>query len=419
MIEDKVHYIRNCLSETHSRFDSYSLSAQDKIVGEVFKRSQNLNTDQIDALIETITLASSHVNTHSPMNHPVGAAFASYLLAEADWHGKVPSFWEVLSFLPSILWKRDPELTREAKSWLQAKINNVSKEIPFGKLRSTYLRNLISYYPYFSPEQGEKISLPFGPWESNVTYTVEIIELTPDYLGSPITAYGLTAEKGKKEPPLLLFKGTTYPADDGFYLSLLTDINPYGPVGSLAFQMGKGKIKAWLEEHAKERKAEVMGTSLGGCLSLQTASKYPEYIKAVHAFNSPGVTSHEVESWQQSSAIKPEVNVYLQDGDPVSSSVGRCFAPDWNVQGVFAPATDPLQAHASTYTAHPESFIIPEKVEDVNHDMRRRFWPAIQNFFLLPAFIIGALFLVAIAIYVLALKAFKREDPLPPRGYEV
>jgi hypothetical protein len=417
MIEDKVFYIRSCLSDTHPRFNTYSVSAQEKIIGEVFKRSQNLNADQINTLIESITLSEPHISIPSPMNHPVVEAFVSFLLAEADWHGKVPSFREVLSFLPSILWKRDTELTFQVKTWLQAKINNVSTEVSSGNLRSTYLRNLISYYPYFAPEKGEKISLALGPLESNVTYAVEIIELTPSYLGSPITAYGLVPEKGKSASPILLFKGTTYPADDGFYLSLLTDINPYGPVGSLAFQMGKEKIKSWLEEHTKERKAEVMGTSLGGCLSLQTASKYPEYIKAVHAFNSPGVTSDEVQSWQQSMTAKPEVNVYLQDGDPVSSSVGRCFAPDWNVHGVFAPGVDPLQAHTSTYTAHPEAFIIPEKVEDVNQDMRRRFWPAIQNFFLLPAFVIGALFLIVIAIYVLALKAFKREDPLPQRGF--
>jgi pimeloyl-ACP methyl ester carboxylesterase len=413
MIEDKISHIRSCLSEFHSRFDAYSPSSQEKLVAEVFKRSQHLTMDQTNTLIGSITLSPSCVNTSSPMNHPVGEAFASFLLTESDWYGKVPSFWKVVSFLPSVLWKKDLKLMREAKSWLQANISNVSKESLNGKLGSAYLRNLISYYPYFVPEQGEKISLPMGASRFNVTYTVELIELTPSYLGSPITAYGLVPERGKKAPPILLFKGTTYPADDGFYLSLLTDINPYGSVGMLAFQMGKEKIETWLQERTKECKAEVMGVSLGGCLSLQTASQYPEYIKAVHAFNSPGITFDEVDAWQQSRQEKPEVNVYLQDGDPVSSSVGRCFAPDWKIHGVFAPATDPIQAHASTYTAHPEAFIIPEDVKSINQDMRRRFWPIIQNCLLLPAFLIGALFLIVIAVYIFVLKAFKRKDPSP------
>jgi pimeloyl-ACP methyl ester carboxylesterase len=256
------------------------------------------------------------------------------------------------------------------------------------------LRNLLCYYPFFSPKKEEEIHLPFGPLESTLSYRVEPIELTPPYLGSPLMAYGLVPKTAKANP-LLLFKGTTYPADSGFYLSLLTDINPFGAVGSFAFQgFGKEKFKSWLAKQAQDNlKAEVMGASLGGSLSLQTAATFPEYISSVHAFNSPGVTFKEVESWKKSQE-RPEVNVYLQEGDPVSSFVGRCFAPDWNIYRVFVPKITPAQVHASTYTAHPEVFIIPEEASTVNKDMRRRFWPFIQNVVLFPTFLLGSVFLV-------------------------
>lgn len=382
------------LKKANPYFDAYSPTAQKKIVDEVFKRSKNLSIDQTHSLIKKIILSKAGASIAPPLDHPLGKAFSSLLLAESDWHEKIPSLQKVFSFLPSILWKTDPNLSKAARNWLQAKIQHSAEEIPDKKMRSIYLRNLLAYYPFFSPKKDEEIRLPFGPLESTLSYRVEPIELTPPYLGSPLMAYGLIP-KTAKASPLLLFKGTTYPADNGFYLSLLTDINPLGAVGSFAFQrFGKGKIESWLAKQAQEHdKVEVLGASLGGSLSLQTAATYPKYIKSVHAFNSPGVSFEEVALWGKSEE-KPEVNVYLQEGDPISSFVGRCFACDWKIHQVFVPKISSAQVHASTYTAHPEVFIIPEDATTVNRDIRRRFWPFIQNVVLFPPFLLGSAYLL-------------------------
>jgi hypothetical protein len=390
--------IFNCFNSLNPVFNSYSKSSQEKIVQEVYKRSLEMNDSQTRSLIKKVVLSPPRQEVRSTMDHPLGEAFNSFLLADPTWHKKIPSTEEALSFLPSILWKADKALFKSAKQWLQAKIISAPREVLDKRMLGIYVRNLLSYYPFFSPEEGEEIRLPLGPLGLTVTYKVEPIELTHPAFGSPLMAYGLTPNH-LEAAPILLFKGTTYPSDKGFFLSILTDLNPYGAVGSFAFQLSaRERVKAWLSKCSL--KAEVMGASLGGSLSLQTASECSEYIKVVHAFNSPGVSSIEVRSWEKSKE-KPEVNVYLQDQDPISTFIGRCFASDWNVYRVFAPNVAPSQVHASAYTAHPESFIIPEDTQKINADYKRKVWPFFQNIVLTPLFILGVVYL---AIKVVALK---------------
>ncbi len=390
------------LKKANPYFKDYSQKSQERIVDEIFKRSQKSTIDQTHSLIKKTLLSKPGGSAVSPIDHPMGETFSSLLLAKSDWQEKIPSLRDVFSFLPSILWKTDPNLSRAARNWLQAKIQHSAQEIPDKKMRAIYLRNLLSYFPFFCPQKGEELRLPFGPLGSTLSYLVEPIELTPPYLGSPLMAYGLVPKTGKASP-LLLFKGTTYPADSGFYLSLLTDINPCGAVGSFAFQnFGKKKIDSWLAKQTQiHGKAEVIGASLGGALSLQTAAAFPKYVQSVHAFNSPAITFKEVAVWEKNTE-KPEVHVYLQEGDPISTFVGRCFAPDWNIHRVFAPDISSAQVHAATFTAHPEVFIIPEETALVNKDIKRRFWPFVQNIILFPPFILAsALLLLKIpAIYL-------------------
>ncbi len=75
-------------------------------------------------------------------------------------------------------------------------------------------------------------------------------------------AFGLIPNE-RSSPPLLLFKGTTYPTDDGCMLGLLTDLNPFASVGKYAFKIGKNKISKWLENHTSQSRARIYGKSLG------------------------------------------------------------------------------------------------------------------------------------------------------------
>jgi pimeloyl-ACP methyl ester carboxylesterase len=137
-------------------------------------------------------------------------------------------------------------------------------------------------------------------------------------------------------------------------------------------------------------KAEVMGTSLGGALSLHTASYLPQYLQAAYAFNSPGMSSVECRAWKQKTKEeKPRVEVYLQKGDPVSEFVGSKFSSDWAVYQVYAEDQDPFQSHASMFLAYPESFVIPLDAQKVNE--HRVMWAWVQNILFIPLFLLNLL----------------------------
>ena len=383
------NYMKNEIND----FSFYSDFSQREIVRKIFDQAifQKIETEpQLKKLLDNVILRGEGIQKVGPPKSFEAAALRSMLLADPDWKKQIPPLRELMSLFQSIFCKKDPKLFSAAKAWLQEKLFAAKEEVPSEKMRAIYVRNLLALYPFFSPEAGEEVSFEvLGKLE---TYIVELIPLTPSYSSSPLMAYGLIPkEKNKNIPPFLVFKGTTYPTDEGFAQSLLTDINPFAPVGGYAFQLFiKERIEKWLKKQTQNgSKVEVIGASLGGALSLQTASYLPSYIKEVHAFNSPAVTSSEVQAWNQKNEEFPEVHVYLQNNDPISSFVGSCFAPDWKIYHVYSPIEDPLQAHASFYTAHEQAFIIPGDARSLNNSLKRSMWPIAQNFLFVPLFLVG------------------------------
>lgn len=182
------------------------------------------------------------------------------------------------------------------------------------------ISDLLSLYPYLRPNQGDKLQVPVqinGGWKL-IEYDVDKITLTPSWMGSPLVAYGLSAVDA---PPLLLFKGTTYPTDEGFLLSIITDFNPVASVGSYAYKIGKKKIATWLQDHTtEENKAIIFGKSLGGALAWRTALQFPDYVQKSMCLAAPGLSLRDLKKLKslRKRGNLPEINIFSQKNDPVA-----------------------------------------------------------------------------------------------------
>lgn len=224
---------------------------------------------------------------------------------------------------------------------------------------------VLSFYTFFDPTPQSVLRVPIyqnSKW-SLIEYTIEKLRLTPQWMGSPITAFGLISADG---PPLLLYKGTSYPTDEGFGLSVLTDINPISGVGLYPFAMSKNKIKDWLKQATlNNRKARVYGLSLGGALTLHTAIEFPKFIESVSAFNSPALLNHEVKKWNRrydtNSRNFPAVHIFQNENDIVSVA-GTAFGDGWKLYKVLGPDAHPfLLAHIQGIMAEKKHLILRVK----------------------------------------------------------
>lgn len=200
--------------------------------------------------------------------------------------------------------------------------------------------HLLAYYTFFDPPNGDQLSIPLqqdGQWMQKA-YTLEKMYLTPAWMGTPVTAFGLKADNA---PPLLLFKGTGYPSDDGFVLGILADVNPFASVGAYPFMMGKKLLHNWLVcevAAAGNKKARVYGLSLGGALTERAAIEFPELIATANAYCPPAMLGYELARWNKQQAanphLMPKVNVFVQENDIVPLA-GTSRGKDWNVYRVL------------------------------------------------------------------------------------
>lgn len=275
---------------------------------------------------------------------------------------------EQSDFLPAVVWKKNPELLAQARNLVQNIFQEMYEDIAEKKLtpqqsfhQEVIIGDLLALYPFLRPPEGSELSVPIlidGQWQL-APYAVQKIELTPKWLGSPPTAYGLNP-KNESHPPLLLYKGTTYPTDKGFLLSLLVDINPFASVGSYIFQIGKKKIKEWLKTQTKNKKALIYGKSLGGTQSWRTALYFPQYVDTVMAYGAPGLSGRDKRKLHKllDKPNHPDFYFFYQENDPVP------FLDKTAEKGIhyFLVTTDSpkkgLLAHASMYSTQSKSTII-------------------------------------------------------------
>lgn len=301
--------------------------------------------------------------------------------------GNVPPLMKLLKqpvLLKAIIWKKDPELLREARELVQQMFEDIYAEIT-SRDQLTYdeslhfeiiIGEILSLLPFLRPEHGKEIQIPIQidhQWRM-ANYEIEKIQITPKWMGSPYTSFGLIPknfiphddvvleENLPLPPPIFLSKGTTFPTDPGFLLSLLMDINPFASVGFYGFFFGKDKIKDRLDEYTDNgiNPAINYGKSLGGAQSWRIALYFPDRIAKVMAFGAPGFSFWDKRKLAkiQQDRVKPEINFFNQENDPVPF-VDRASSGGVNYYQVLSGKPQKgVLAHAHMYSTHENSTIL-------------------------------------------------------------
>lgn len=308
------------------------------------------------------------------------------------------------------LFVKNPQLLQEMRLVFQDLLNHLGTDA--SKIRqkdykvfSSLVGNILSFLVYFDPADGEKLQIPQyvqGEWRI-LDYTFERIELTPECLGSPMVAFGLTPNDPKARP-FLVFKGTTYPADDGFLLSLLSDINIGSSPGGYAFLLARKKIKSWLKR--QPRRACIYGQSLGGVLALQTVNAFPKYIAKVSAFSPTALLSLS-KKWQNCKKA-PQVRVYDPKNDIVPLA-GLKWHPNWRIYRIFSKKKyNFIDAHTQIHLAQRKVLLL--KVNPKKDQAKPSRWIVASLHLLLsvPLFLLG---IQLYAVYLLARRIGKRKSP--------
>jgi hypothetical protein len=143
--------------------------------------------------------------------------------------------------------------------------------------------NLIALLPFFGLDHLKEIELPRridGKWRL-VSYQIETITLVGE-----VKAFGLVPKEDKAARPLLIFRGTPYPAHPGFLDSILSDTHVLKDVGQDLFEKGKSRLDVWMKGKGR---VDCCGISLGGALAYHAADAYGDQINLNCAIAAPGV----------------------------------------------------------------------------------------------------------------------------------
>lgn len=347
--------------------------------------------------------------------------------------GKRESALELLKdcrVLKALMISPDLELLKEARSLMEDALQDIYQGAcgrPLSDGEQLHLElivgEILSLYPYLRPEEGASVNVPMrldGEWKL-IAYSLDRLEITPWQLGSPLVAYGLSSAEAEA-PPLLLFKGTTYPADEGASLSVLTDLNPFAAVGSYAFAFGKKGIRKWLEERAAQRQAIVYGKSLGGALAQRAALHFPDKISKVMAHGAPGLSP-----WEQaklSAVIKEHahltINVFCQKNDPVPYS-DMPVSEGVHYYEVLGGAIQKnlVMAHMDMYALQERSSLLRLEPETIRSPWKRA---AVTITRLIGSMLFGILLtchiIKTLADHALALASYAWKKVHPPKAAE-
>ncbi|MGK5595542.1 MAG: hypothetical protein ACSNEK_09350 [Parachlamydiaceae bacterium] len=261
--------------------------------------------------------------------------------------------------------------------------------------------NILVFLVYFGLEDGETIKIPQlinDEWRM-VSYQVQKIPLTPKWMGSPMMAFGLVPGDAAA-PPLLLMKGTTYPSDEGFVLSLLSDINIGASPGAYAFHLAKNKIHQWLKANTKSEKAKVFGQSLGGTLTLHISAHFAKYLQAAFAYSPTALLPFEGREWEKRvsrQAVLPNVKIFYQENDLVPLA-GFSWKKEWDLYQVSAKKKyNFLSAHAQSFLSHDVHLMIQGDHRRERKKASRIVVASIHLILSVP------LFMVAVQVYALFL----------------
>jgi hypothetical protein len=221
---------------------------------------------------------------------------------------------------------------------------------------------------YRDLSQGQRLEIPVKHGASFRLETFTVDHVFNLWNGMP--AFGLIPEK-KGIASLLLFRGTDLALySKRGWASVLSDVDMAGP-GLSVFMQSRSEIHQWLDKAAAEnKKAIVLGFSLGGCLAAYTFLYENELlnVKGSVSFNAPGFSESALEEWNHLSDKKRLQFVsYVNRGDIISKK-GHLFGP------AFELSTDllmkPIFAHTVLMSGQT-SFTVAQI--DVSEENARRY----------------------------------------------
>ncbi len=143
--------------------------------------------------------------------------------------------------------------------------------------------HLIAILPYFDFENTSKIEiLRFldNSWKL-VAYQVNHIPM----IDGEIYAYGLEPQDEPRAKPILIFRGTPYPAARGFLEAIWSDLHPIKSIGEEIFEKGSHALDLWMQ--GKED-VDCYGLSLGGAIAYHAGQVYGKRLN-VYAYAAPGL----------------------------------------------------------------------------------------------------------------------------------
>jgi hypothetical protein len=191
----------------------------------------------------------------------------------------------------ALLWEYDEKLVAQHRAHFQEVFKFLYLH-PTWKARDNLVSemlvgNLIALLPYFDFENQSEIQLlryVNQEWKL-VTYEIRHIPL----IEGEIYAYGLEPTKEFSSIagicPILIFRGTPYPAAKGFLEALWSDLHPIKSIGEEIFEKGKTQLDQWIKGKSK---VECYGMSLGGALAYHAGHAYGEKVE-VRAYAAPGL----------------------------------------------------------------------------------------------------------------------------------
>jgi hypothetical protein len=246
-----------------------------------------LNTQQLETLackftqtIHSIEEGHLHLEEDFVQQHPdlIGLSFLLDPSSEA-----FKQFFEP-SNAKAILWDYDPKLVAQHRAHFQEVFKFLYYH-PFWNTRDRLVSemlvgNLIALLPFFDFENGSKLQLlryVDNAWKL-IEYELKHIPL----VDGEIYAYGLESPIAT---PILIFRGTPYPAAQGFLEAIWSDLHPIKSIGEEIFKKGKPELDKWMEGKPQ---VDCYGMSLGGALVYHAGHTYGDKIN-VHAYAAPGL----------------------------------------------------------------------------------------------------------------------------------
>lgn len=243
-----------------------------------------------------------------------------------------------------------------------------------------FLGNLLALLPYFDFADGSTVDIlryRNGEWIL-VPYRVSHLSL----IEHKIVAYGL--ESMENDVPLLIFRGTPYPAAAGFFEAMWSNVHPIRSVGEDIFLQGKPVLDAWMQGKPW---VECYGLSLGGALAYHAGLAYGLQME-VNAYVAPGLTfpfrARSLNAGTQSN-IRGRAFFHFNDLIPL---VGT--QPESEDFTIFAVMTkthlDFIQAHARPSGIEP-TIVLKVNPQHENRKRRRYIFNVVRYAFSAPLFL--------------------------------